>query len=86
MYYKDRDIIDSFTYASFTGSSFTRDKPSNLIGRVICLPYKIERIIDSLNDVYLVELRNGMAQEIIENEKDQYEVARSDERVKHFIA
>jgi hypothetical protein len=86
MYYKDRDIIDSFTYVSLSGSSFNKDKPSNLIGRVICLPYKIEKIIDSLNDVYFVELKKGIAQEIIENAKDQYQVVRWDECLKHFIA
>lgn len=86
MYYKDRDFIHSFTYNSFTESSLNKDKPSKLIGRVICLPYKIEMIMDLVNDVYLVELRKGMAQEIIENERDQYEVARWEECVKHFIA
>jgi glutaredoxin 2 len=80
------DIVHSFTYHSFTESSFNKDKPSDLIGRVICLPYKIERIIDSLNDIYLVELKKGLAQEIIENEKDQNQVVRWDEYLKHFIA
>lgn len=80
------DIVYSFTYDSFTESSFNIDKPSNLIGRVIYLPYNIEKVVDSLNDVYLVELRKGLAQEIIENEKDQNQVVRWDEYLKHFIA
>jgi hypothetical protein len=84
--YKDMDTVYSFTYNSFTESSFNIDKPSNLIGRVIRVPYKIENIVDSLNDVYLVEVKNGLAQEIIENEKDQNQVVRWDECLRHFIA
>ena len=80
------DIVHGFTYNSFTESSFNKDKTSNVTGRVICLPYKIEKIIDSLNDVYLVELKKGLAQEIIENEKDQNQVIRWQEYLKHFIA
>jgi hypothetical protein len=69
--YKDID----FFYSS-ARSSFSEGRTSSLSGRVICLPYKVQNIVDSLYDTYLVELKSGLAQE------DE----RWDECLKHFIA
>ena len=57
--YKDIDFIHSFTSKSFA-KSFNPVKTSSLSDRVICLPYKIENIVNSLNDAYLVESKSGL--------------------------
>jgi hypothetical protein len=83
--YKDMDIVHSFTYTSFTEKSFNKARPSSLVGRVICLPYKFEEITDSLYDVYLAELKKGIELEVIESGKTEPQVAGWEECVKHFI-
>ena len=82
--YKDIDF--KHTYSDKFSQRFNRVKTSSLSGRVISLPYKIENIIDSLEDTYLVEMKRGQEQERIESEKDQNQVVRWDECLKHFIA
>lgn len=82
--YKDIDFIHAFS--DKFSKHFNRVKTSSLSGRVICLPYKIENIIDSLNDVYLVELKSGLAHERIEGDKCENGVGGWYECLKHFVA
>jgi hypothetical protein len=59
--YKDIDF--THTFSDKFSKYFDRVKISSLSGRVICLPYKIENIIHSLNYIYLVKLKSGLAEE-----------------------
>jgi len=43
--------------------NYERDIPSELEGRVICLPYKFEKVLPLLKNLYLKELKTGLNQE-----------------------
>jgi hypothetical protein len=60
-YLEDKEFPKSFSAAKFTTTSFSRPLASKIVGRVICLPYKIETVFPLLKDRYL--------QNLIESEK-----------------
>ncbi|HKG89144.1 MAG TPA: hypothetical protein VKA95_12530, partial [Nitrososphaeraceae archaeon] len=59
----DSNFVHSSSYESFS-SSFDVDLASDLEGRVIRLPYRIEKIVHLLKDQYLINLKKGQQCEI----------------------
>jgi SIR2-like domain len=73
--YEDIDFVHGFDHEGFDSVGFDTDIPSDLVGRVICLPYKFEKIVDSLKDNYLDNLKKGQQ---CENDRQiEYENANS---------
>ena len=62
--HKDREFPHSFADPSFTSTSFSKDIDSDLLGRVIPLPYRFEKVIPFLKRTYLDNLDWG---QILEN-------------------
>lgn len=76
-HYKDIDFVSGLEgNAEFTERNSNVTRNSSLIGRVIRLPYNFEKIVDVLHDTYLQQLRKGIEQENVENNKDKFEVVR----------
>jgi hypothetical protein len=82
--YKDIDFERIFSDKSNENVNSTRT--SSLRDRVICLPYKIENVLDSLEDNYLEEIKQGLEKERVENEKDENQVVRTYDYLRHFVA
>ena len=82
--YKDIDFEHVFLDKSSEHVNST--KTSSLRDRVICLPYKIENVLDSLEGNYLEEIKQGLEKERIENEKGEFQVVRTYDYLKHFVA
>jgi SIR2-like domain len=57
--YDDIDFPHGFDHEGFDPIGFDTDIPSDLVGRVICLPYKFEKIVYSLKENYLDNLKKG---------------------------
>ena len=49
------------------------------------MPYKVENVLNSLKDNYLEEIRQGLEKERVENEKDENQVIRTYDYLKHFV-
>jgi hypothetical protein len=63
----DYEFPHGYTHEGFSSQGFTTDLPSQLEGRVICLPYKTDKIFPRLKKYY-ESLKNGL-----NNEKIIYE-------------
>ena len=66
----DIDFPHGVMFENFDKRSFNADKPSKLNGRVICLPYGIEKIANLLNPIYLQNLKDGQSYELGEEFED----------------
>ncbi|MGC1930294.1 MAG: SIR2 family protein [Candidatus Nitrosopolaris sp.] len=78
-HYKDIDFV-----SGFEGNAGSSERNSSLIGRVIRLPYKFEKIVDVLHDTYLQELHNGIEEERGEINKTENEIPRWQKCLEHF--
>jgi hypothetical protein len=68
----DNDFQHGFDHEGYDEVGFDVDRPSKLKGRVICLPYRIDKVIDQLLHKYLGSLVNG---QLCENAKISEEPA-----------
>jgi hypothetical protein len=71
--HKDREFPHSLTDRSFTSESFSKDIDTDLLGRVIPLPYRFEKVIPLLKKIYLDNLERGQILENQLNEKTDEE-------------
>lgn len=68
--HKDIQFPDSFTLKSANRKSYTTPELSKLKRRVICLPYKFEKVIHLLKNYYLKNLQDGQTIEQREKFKE----------------
>jgi SIR2-like protein len=55
----DTDFGHGFNFEDFNNDDYDTDRPSKLKDKVICLPYGIEKVVDSLKHLYLRNLQEA---------------------------